>query len=132
MPEFVSSSVTDALNERGKPVKGSRILVSGSPTRRASATCGSRPSLEIIETLLRKGAQVQYADPFVPTLVVQGRRMMAVELKPEHLRWTDAALILTDHREFDYRAILAEAPLVVDTRNATRQYRGADSKVVLL
>ena len=132
MPRFVLGLLTDALNERGKPVKGARILVLGVAYKRGTGDVRESPALEIIGELLHKGAQVQYADPFVPMVTVHGRVLEAATVNCELLRWSDAALILTDHREFDYGLVVTEAPLVVDTRNATRGLAAPDDRIVRL
>jgi UDP-N-acetyl-D-glucosamine dehydrogenase len=132
MPGFVVELLAGALNDRSKPVKGARILVLGVAYKRDVGDIRESPAVEIIGDLLRKGAHVQYADPYVPSLTLQGRKLDSAELKPELLRWTDAALILTDHRDFDYKAIVAEAPLIVDTRNATRGIADPDGRIVRL
>ena len=132
MPEYVFQLVTDALNERGKAVKGARILVLGVAYKRGVGDMRESPAYEIMEELIERGAQVQYADPFVPTLVIHGQRLEAAKLERGLLRWCDIALILTDHREFDYETVVTEAPLVVDTRNATRGLAGHDTKIVRL
>jgi UDP-N-acetyl-D-glucosamine dehydrogenase len=132
MPGFVMGLLTDALNARGKPVKNARILVLGVAYKRGVADVRESPALEIIEGLHGKGAHVQYADPFVPSLALPDRTLKAVAITVELLRWSDAALILTDHREFDYRLVVAEAPLVVDARNATRAIPDAEGRVVRL
>jgi UDP-N-acetyl-D-glucosamine dehydrogenase len=132
MPRFVLGLLTDALNERGKPVKGARILVLGVAYKRGTGDVRESPALEIIGELLRKGAQVQYADPFVPMVTVHSRVLKAATVDCELLRWSDAALILTDHREFDYGLVVTEAPLVVDTRNATRGLAAPDDRIVRL
>lgn len=130
MPRFVLELVNGALNDGGKPVKGARILVLGVAYKRGVGDVRESPAVEIIEELLKRGAQVQYADPFVPTLTLQGRRLEASRLDPELLRWSDVALILTDHQEFDYEAVVAAAPLIVDTRNATRGLSAHVTKIV--
>jgi UDP-N-acetyl-D-glucosamine dehydrogenase len=132
MPRFVLGLLTDALNERGKPVKGARILVLGVAYKRGAGDVRESPAVEIIQDLLRKGAQVQYADPFVPTLTLQSGVLKEATVSSELLRWSDAALILTDHREFDYGLVVAEAPLVVDTRNATRGLAVPNGRIVRL
>jgi UDP-N-acetyl-D-glucosamine dehydrogenase len=132
MPRFVLGLLTDALNERGKPVKGARILVLGVAYKRGTGDVRESPALEIIGELLQKGAQVQYADPFVPMVTVHSRVLKAATVDCELLRWSDAALILTDHREFDYGLVVTEAPLVVDTRNATRGLAAPDDRIVRL
>jgi len=120
MPRFVLGLVTEALNQRGKPINGTKILVVGVAYKRGVGDVRESPALEIIEELLRKGAHVRYSDPFVPTLALPDRRLEAAAMNRELLQWSELALILTDHREFDYEAIVSQAPLVVDTRNATR------------
>jgi len=128
----VVSLLTDALNSGGKPLKGARILVLGVSYKRDVGDTRESPALDIIEELLRKGAHVQYADPFVPTLTVHGRRFDSAQVNRELLQWSDAALILTDHRDFDYATIVAESPLVVDTRNATRGALAPAGRIVRL
>lgn len=132
MPRFVLGLLTDALNGRGKPIKGARILVLGVAYKRGVGDMRESPAVEIIEELHRKGAHVQYADPFVPYLTVQSGDLKAATANPELFRWSDATLILTDHREFDYAGVVAEAPLIVDTRNATRGLTAPDGRIVRL
>jgi UDP-N-acetyl-D-glucosamine dehydrogenase len=89
-------------------------------------------ALEIIEMLAQKGARVAYADPFVPQLTLESLKLAAVEPSPGVLTATDCVLILTNHSRFDYAAIAAHAPLVVDTRNAMKMYRGPGRSIVTL
>jgi UDP-N-acetyl-D-glucosamine dehydrogenase len=132
MPRFVLDLVNRALNDRGKPVKHARIVVLGVAYKRGVGDVRESPAVEIIEELLRRGAQVQYADPFVPALTIQGKRLRGSRLDPKLLRRSDVALILTDHREFDYETVVREAPLIVDTRNATRGLAPQSHKIVRL
>ncbi len=132
MPRFVVGLLTDALNARGRAVKGARVLVLGVAYKRGVSDVRESPALEVMAELLRKGAAVEYADPFVPTLTVMGATMVAVSPEPERLRAADAALILTDHREFDYPTIVQEASLVVDTRNVTRGLASVSDHIVRL
>lgn len=132
MPRFVLGLLIDALNGHGKAVKGARILVLGVAYKRGVGDTRESPAVEIIEELLRKGAHVHYTDPFVPTLTVDSMVLKAAALNSEILRWCDAALILTDHHEFDYALVVAEAPVVVDTRNATCGIEAPDGRIVRL
>jgi UDP-N-acetyl-D-glucosamine dehydrogenase len=132
MVRFVLELVSRALNDHEKPVNRSHILVLGVAYKRGVGDVRESPALEIIEDLLKQGARVRYADPFVPSLTVGGQRFEAAVLDRDLLRWCDVALILTDHREFDYEAVVAEAPLIVDTRNATRGTPGHEAKVVFI
>jgi UDP-N-acetyl-D-glucosamine dehydrogenase len=132
MVRFVLELVSRALNGREKPVNRSRILVLGVAYKRGVGDVRESPALEIIEDLLKQGAHIRYADPFVPSLTIGAERFEAAALDTDILRWCDVALILTDHREFDYAAVVAEAPLIVDTRNATRGTPGHEAKVVFI
>jgi UDP-N-acetyl-D-glucosamine dehydrogenase len=120
MPGVVVALIADALNARGKPLKTSRILVLGVAYKRGIGDVRDCPAVEIIEELRRKGAEVRYADPYVPRLSLPEGALEAAKLTPELLQWSDAAVVLTDHAEFDYATVVSQAPLVVDTRNATR------------
>jgi UDP-N-acetyl-D-glucosamine dehydrogenase len=118
MPEFVLGRLTEALNDRGRPLRGARVLVLGVSYKPEVGDVRESPALHIIDTLLRRGAHVEYADPFVPVLPVGEARLESACVNREILRWSDAVLILTDHRAFDYGLVAREAPLVIDTRHA--------------
>jgi UDP-N-acetyl-D-glucosamine dehydrogenase len=132
MPRFVVRLLTDALNELGKPVKAARILVLGVAYKRGVGDIRESPAIEIIDELLSKGAHVQYSDPFVPTLTIQDGVLVSATVNRELLRWSDAALIVTDHRQFDYELVVGETPLIVDTRNATRGIGGRHGRIIRL
>ena len=121
MPYFVLENVAGALNERGKSLKGSKLLVLGLAYKRDIDDLRESPSLTIIELLRAKGAQVQYNDPYFPS-VGRGRHydlnMTCVPLND--LGRYDAVIIVTDHSSYDYRSIVEQAQLVIDTRNATK------------
>jgi UDP-N-acetyl-D-glucosamine dehydrogenase len=123
MPAYVIHRLMDALNERGKPLKGSRILVLGAAYKRDTDDPRESPGLEIIEELIHKGAHVEYSDPHLPKLPF-GRRhridLTSVVLSEANLRQCDAALLITDHSGFPYEDIHHHAPLIVDSRNAFR------------
>jgi len=119
MPSHVVTVVIEALNDVGRPLKGARVLVLGVAYKRGVGDTRESPAHEIISSLLRRGADVAYADPHVPTFQIEGTELKAVDLTDEILHQADCTLILTDHREFDFRRIVELAPLVVDTRNAT-------------
>jgi UDP-N-acetyl-D-glucosamine dehydrogenase len=119
MPGHVLAVVIEALNEIGRPMKGTRILVLGVAYKRGVGDMRESPAQEIINALRRWGADVVYADPHVPTFAADETELKAVELTDEILAQADCTLILTDHPEFDFRRIVDVAPLVVDTRNAT-------------
>jgi len=133
MPEHVVNLVTEALNDRGRPVKGSSVLILGVTYKADVNDVRESPALEVIEMLVHKGAQVSYADPFTPQLNGEGgRKLAAVELTPEGLEAADCVLILTSHSAFDYAMISDRARLVVDTRNALKAHRHSRATIVTL
>ena len=132
MPTYVVELVTEALNRRRHCVNASKILALGVAYKRGVADIRESPALEIIARLRDKGADVAYADPHVPSIVVDGTVLKAVELTDEDVQAADCVLILTDHPEFDYRRIVEIAPLVVDTRNATHGMAAPAGRVVAL
>ncbi len=124
MPYFVIEQIAAGLNEHSKPIKGSRILVLGLAYKRDIDDLRESPSLTIIELLRQRGAEVAYNDPFFPR-VGQGRHyaLNMTNTPLENLAEFDAVVIVTDHTSYDYEKIVAEAKLVIDTRNATRGIR---------
>jgi len=132
MPEYVVDLVSDAFNRQRRALNGSRILVLGVAYKRGVGDIRESPALEIIARLREKGADLSYADPFVPSVSVDGLVLNAVEVTDESLRSIDCALIVTDHLQFDYRQIVSRAPLVVDTRSATWGIPAPDGRVVTL
>jgi UDP-N-acetyl-D-glucosamine dehydrogenase len=133
MPHYVVERVADALNERRKSLKGSRVLVLGLAYKPDIDDVRESPSLELIELLRRKGAKVDYNDPYVPQTHKQREydlRMKSKKLTPAMLSRYDAVLIATNHSEYDYAWIVKHAQLVVDTRNATAKVRAGRSKIV--
>ena len=121
MPYFVIDQIASALNDRTKAMKGSRILVLGVAYKRDIDDLRESPSLTIIELLREKGAIVSYNDPFFPT-VGHGRHydLNMTSTPLDNLGQYDTVLIVTDHSSYDYRAIVEQSQLVVDTRNATK------------
>ena len=118
MPAYVVGLITDALNDRGLAVRGARILVLGVAYKANVADTRDSPALEIVTTLAAKGARVEYHDPNVPVLTLGDVTLRSVAW-PADLRARDVVLILTAHAGYDWAAIVRDAPLVVDTRNAT-------------
>ncbi len=132
MPEHVVHLVADALNDHGRAVRGASILVLGVTYKADVNDIRESPALEIVELLARRGAQVSYADPFTPQLTMDGLKLSAVEPSAEALAAADCVLILTSHSSFDYGMIARQASLVVDTRNAMKQFRDARAAIVTL
>lgn len=131
MPAFVVGKVADALNDVGKPVRGSRVLVLGVAYKRDIDDLRESPALEILRLLQQKGADVGYHDPYCPEIADDGHTdldhlpLLSVELTSDMLAATDAVVLVTDHSGVDYDAVLAHAPLVVDTRGVMRGRDGA-------
>jgi UDP-N-acetyl-D-glucosamine dehydrogenase len=132
MPDYVVDLLTDALNGHERSVRGSRILVLGVAYKPNVADTRDSPALEILDTLLVKGARVAYHDPFVPTLAVGGHQLEAVAWPAADLGGWDVVLVLTAHAAYDWPAIVAGARLVIDTRNATGGLSPAPSNVIRL
>ena len=119
MPTYVVQLVTDALNERGRAVRGARILALGVAYKANVADTRDSPAIEILQTLLTKGAAAVYHDPFVPSLTLERTTLESIAWRDADLAGRDLVLILTPHNGYDWGAIVREARLVVDTRNAT-------------
>jgi UDP-N-acetyl-D-glucosamine dehydrogenase len=118
MPHFVATKVQNALNEAGKPVKGSHIVVYGVAYKRDIDDVRESPALDIIHLLRRRGAKISYVDPYVPELRLDSEPILAS--RSDIVKTADCVVIVTDHTEFDYVALLADASLIVDTRNALK------------
>jgi UDP-N-acetyl-D-glucosamine dehydrogenase len=121
MPYNVIASTISALNQQKKPINGSKILVLGVAYKRDIDDLRESPALTIIELLQKEGAVVSYNDPYFP-FVGRGRKYdLQMKCSPlDNLGQYDCVLIVTDHTDYDYRKIVNDAKLVVDTRNATR------------
>ncbi len=120
MPHHVVDKVVDALNEKGKSVKGSKILLLGVSYKRNVSDIRESPALDIAELLKGRGAKVSYSDPYVPELKVGGKTLRSVRLRKGTLKDKDCVVIITDHDLFNYPLIVEGSRLIVDTRNATR------------
>ena len=119
MPHWVVEKITDALNERSKAIKGSRILVLGLAYKKNIDDTRESPAVEIMDLLQAKGAHIDYSDPHVP--VFPRKRdyhfdLQSVTLTPESIASYDCLVLATDHDGFDYPQLLQHARLIVDTR----------------
>jgi UDP-N-acetyl-D-glucosamine dehydrogenase len=121
MPYFVVENIVEAMSQQGKALHGSRVLVLGVAYKRDNDDLRESPSLTIIELLQKRGAHVEYNDPFFPT-VGRGRKYaLDMTCTPlERIPEFDCVVIVTDHSQYDYAGIVEKAKLVVDTRNATK------------
>jgi len=132
MPRFAVSKVQDALNEIGKPLKGSRILVLGVAYKPDIDDLRESPALDVIHLMKAKGADVRYHDPYVPSFRHDGWSMTSVSDLLSEVHQADCVVIVTNHKIYDYPAILDAATLIVDTRNALGTLGKSNSKVVKL
>jgi UDP-N-acetyl-D-glucosamine dehydrogenase len=115
--------VADALNSVRKPLNGSYVHVLGVAYKRDIDDMRESPALDVIELLKRKGAKVSYSDPYVPVLQHGPIDLAAIPIDAAIEGGADCAVVVTDHRAFDYAAIATTFPLVVDTRNALKGLR---------
>jgi UDP-N-acetyl-D-glucosamine dehydrogenase len=129
MPYFVIEQIVAGLNQLHKSVNGSKVLILGVAYKRDIDDLRESPALTIIELLRDRGAVVSYNDPFFAT-VGHGRhyKLDMTNTPLENLEQYDAVVIVTDHSTYDYRAIVEQSQLIVDTRNATK---GIDSPKIL-
>ena len=118
MPMYVVQKVGDALNEVGKPIKGSTILLLGVAYKADVHDTRESPSFEVMSQLLARGGTVSYCDPWVPSIELDGALHSSVEWSPERIAEADCAVLLTAHRQFLEQPLWEHARLIVDTRNA--------------
>jgi len=132
MPYYVVAKLQRLLNQRGRCLNGANIFVLGVTYKADVADPRETPARKVMELLQREGASLSYADPYTPEMDIATRSYRAVEVTAERLAQSDCALILTAHSAFDYETIVRHAPLVYDTRHATKAVRGKRDHVVLL
>jgi UDP-N-acetyl-D-glucosamine dehydrogenase len=121
MPHFVVEKVQNALNEVRKPVNGSKILLFGAAYKRDIDDVRESPALDIMHLLRKRGAEVSYVDPHVPELKLENDTLRSVGT--DAVAGADCVVIVTDHSSFDYKALVRDASLIVDTRNALKGVR---------
>jgi UDP-N-acetyl-D-glucosamine dehydrogenase len=134
MPAYVVDRIADALNDRGRAVRGSRLLLLGMAYKRDVDDPREAPGFELLDLLLKKGAEVAYNDPHIPSLPPMRRypqlRLDSQPLTEAFLRSQDCVVIVTDHTAYDWSWILEHSGLVVDTRNATRHLNRHRERIV--
>jgi UDP-N-acetyl-D-glucosamine dehydrogenase len=119
MPLYVLDKISDALNDSGKPIRGSRIVVLGVAFKRDVDDVRESPALDVIGLLCEKGADVVYHDPYVPQLSLHNGAMMSnVAFSTDLLSEADCVVIITDHRSMNWQTVADHSHLIVDTRNA--------------
>ena len=135
MPAYVITKVTDALNDAGKAVRGSKVAILGMAYKKDVDDPRESPSFELMDLLLKRGAVVSYNDPHIPSLPRMRHwphlePMQSQPLTAEYLAAQDCVLIATDHSAYDYGFIVKHAKLVIDTRNATKCVTIGREKIV--
>jgi UDP-N-acetyl-D-glucosamine dehydrogenase len=134
MPRYVVSRVMEGLNDRGRPLKGSKVLVLGAAYKPDIDDVRESPALDVIGLLKQKGALVEYHDPYIPHIhhETDGWQMDSVKDVMAAAREADAVVIITNHKVYDYKAIVESSAFVFDSRNATRNVAAGLDKVVRL
>jgi len=132
MPRYVVNKVQDALNEQSLPLKNSKILVVGVAYKPDVDDIRESPALDVIGLLRQKGAQVSYHDPFIPRINHDDWSLESVHDLVESVKNSDCVVIITNHSMYDYRKLLENAALIIDTRNALGEAGKSDRKVVRL
>lgn len=125
MPDWVVERVADLLNDRGRSLRGSQVLLVGVSYKKDVPDLRESPALKVLEKLHRKGAHVSYHDPLVPCLPWHYGGLHSVPLTDETLGEIDCAVLLTDHSALDRELLVRYAPVILDTRNALMDYRVA-------
>jgi UDP-N-acetyl-D-glucosamine dehydrogenase len=132
MPHYVVDLIQNALNDDGKSLKGSQVLVLGVAYKRDIDDLRESPALDVMAALVGRHAQVSYHDPYVLTLRLNGGTFQSVPLSSETLSAADCVVIITDHSAFDGNMITQSARLIIDTRNALKGAPGGRARVVKL
>ncbi|WP_435011840.1 nucleotide sugar dehydrogenase (plasmid) [Tundrisphaera lichenicola] len=134
MPAYVVGRVADALNDRARSVRGSKILLLGMAYKKDVDDPRESPGFELMELLLAKGAEVDYNDPHIPSLPSMRRhpdlKRDSRPLSAEFLASRDCVIIVTDHSAYDWAWIVEHSPMVVDTRGATRAVDAPEGRII--
>ena len=132
MPRYTVSKVQDTLNTRKKALNGSKVLVIGVAYKPDIDDLRESPALDILHLLSQKGAEVSYHDPYIQTIQHEEVEMQSVADLDSAVKAADCVVIVTNHSSYDYDKILADAKLIVDTRNALGLHGKPNDKVVRL
>src|SRR5207245_1883565 len=130
--QYVVERIGLALNDLGRPIKGSRLCILGVAYKKDVDDPRESPAFTILELLERRGARVSYNDPHIPTLPAMRHHNIRLEsqaLTESFLASQDCVVIITDHSAYDYQFVVEHASLVVDTRNATASCKAGKAKI---
>ncbi|MCD6099915.1 MAG: nucleotide sugar dehydrogenase [Candidatus Marinimicrobia bacterium] len=120
MPEYVVTLVADGLNMKRKTINGSKVLIIGVSYKKDIDDTRESPALDVMKLLEARGANLEYHDPFVERIVLNGKELRSVDIDENKLKSYDAVVIITDHSNIDYQMIQKYSSIVVDTRNAIK------------
>jgi UDP-N-acetyl-D-glucosamine dehydrogenase len=133
MPLYVINRLAEALNKQGKPIQNSKIGILGIAYKKDIDDPRESPSFKLMELLQKRGADLSYCDPHVPTLPSMRHydvpNLSSQEMTPEYFQDLDCVLISTDHTVFDWDLIVKNSKLVIDTRNATKDVTEGREKI---
>lgn len=132
MPAYILTKISDALNDNGLPLNGSRLLILGVAYKGDVGDIRESPALDIIQLLSHKGANIAYHDPFVPELSFEDISLVSVELNDKILSDMDCVVVITAHSSYDWDWVVKGSKLVVDTRNATAKVANNRDRIVKL
>lgn len=122
MPEFVVNRISNILNDKSKPLNGSRVFLLGVAYKKDIDDYRESPAIKIIELLKDRGAQVDYSDMKIPTIKIRGISYESLELNSKNLRNADITVIITDHTDFNYDLVIENSNIIFDTRNVLSGY----------
>ena len=124
MPHYIMEKMTEALNDRGKCIRGAKILIVGLAYKPDINDMRESPALDIISLLKRRGAQIDYHDPYIPCLKLDGADLQSQDLTERTIEHQDCVVILTHHTGLDYNKLVKFSRLIMDTRNALKGIQG--------
>jgi len=133
IPYYVVSKTVDALNERNKSIKGAKVLILGVAYKKDVDDARESPALAIMDLFQKKGATILYHDPFIPSLPTFRKyhfKLNSSPLTKPLLERLDAVVVVTDHSQVDYAWVVRHAPLIIDTRNVTKNMKQWKKKIV--
>jgi UDP-N-acetyl-D-glucosamine dehydrogenase len=132
MPRYVVGKVQEALNQQGRALNGSRVLVLGAAYKPDIDDLRESPALDVIGLLQQDGAEVSYHDPFIPKLHHENIDLSSVPDLMDAVSQADCVVIVTNHSQYDYQAIYEKARCIMDSRNALGEIAKGDPKVIRL
>ena len=133
VPYYVASKIQDALNSRGKSLRGAKLLILGVAYKKDVDDARESPALALMDLLQKKGAVLLYHDPYISSLPPFRKYHFKLKSSPltrQLLRRMDAVVVVTDHTQIDYEWVAANAPLTIDTRNVTKNLKKWKKKIV--